>query len=79
MRLLDVASMMKHSLPDRPRDTEWIKGVCQMHINLLESDMLQTGQFIFGSPPITPFFASRPFSDRLGGRTDSRKLKEQQE
>ena len=25
-----------------------------------------------GPPPIPPFFAAKPFSDRLGGRTDSR-------
>ena len=44
----------------------------QRHINLLETDMLETGQFTFGPPPLPPFFAARPLSDRLGGRTDSR-------
>ena len=82
MRLLDVTSMMEHSLPDdassdgihfdKPRYTEWLNGVFQRHMNLLESDMLELGQFTFGSPPIPPFFAARPLSDRLGGRTDSR-------
>ena len=51
---------------------EWLNGVFRRHINLLESDMLQTGQFTFAPPPIPPFFAARPLSDRLGGRTDSR-------
>ena len=45
VKLFDVASMMKHSLPDdassdgihfdRPRDTEWLNGVFQRHINLM--------------------------------------------
>ena len=45
MRLLDVASMMDHSLPDdascdgihfdSPRDMEWLNGDFQRHINLL--------------------------------------------
>ena len=30
------------------------------------------GQFTFGPPPIPPFSAARPLSDRLGGRIDSR-------
>ena len=82
VRLLDVASMMEHSLPDdassdgihfdNPGGPEWLNGVFQRHINLLESDMLETGQFTFGPPPIPPFFAARPLSDRLGGRIDSR-------
>ena len=82
VRLLDVASMMAHSLPDdassdgihfgRPRSTEWLNGVFQRHINLLESDMLDTGQFTFDQPQIPPFFAARPLSDRWGGRIDSR-------
>ena len=82
LRLLDVASMMENSLPDdvssdsihfdRPNGTEWLNGVFQRHINLLESDMLETGQFSFDSPTIPPFFAARPLSDGLGGRTDSR-------
>ena len=82
VRLLDVADMMEHSRPDdassdgihfdRPRGTEWLNGVLQRHINLLESDMLETAQFIFGPSPIPPFFATRPLSDRLGARVDSR-------
>ena len=62
VRLLEVANMMEHSLPDdassdgihfdRPRGTEWLNGVFQMHINILESDMLETAQFTFGPPPI---------------------------
>ena len=81
-RLLYVASMMEHSLPDdassdgihfdRPRGMEWLNGVFQRHINLLESDKLETGQCTFGPPPIPPFFAARLLSDRLRGRTDSR-------
>ena len=82
MRLLDVASMMEHSLPDdasldgiqidKPRGTEWLNGDFQRHINVLESDMLVKGQFTFGPPSIPPCFASRPLSDRLGARIDSR-------
>ena len=82
VRLLDVANRMEHSLPDdaslddihfdRPRAMEWLNGVFQRHINILESDMLETAQFNFGLPPIPPFFAARPLSGRLGGRVDSR-------
>ena len=83
VRLLEVASMMEHCFPDdasldginfdRPSGTEWLNGVFQRHINLLESDLLETGQFTFCPPPIPPFFTARPLSDRLGGRTDSTK------
>ena len=82
VRLLDVASLIEHSLPDdassdgihfdKPRSTEWLNGIFQRYINLLESEMLDTGQFTFGPPPIPPFFAARPLSNRLGERTDSR-------
>ena len=64
MKLLDVASMMEHSLLDdassdgihfdKPRGTEWLSGIFQRYINLLESDMLETGQFIFGPPQYLP-------------------------
>ena len=74
--------MMERSFPsdassdgihfDRPRGTEWLNDVFQRHINMLESDMLETAQFIFGPPPIPPFFAIRPLSGRLGARFDSR-------
>ena len=76
VRLLDVASMMEPSLPhdassdgipfDRLRFMEWLKGVFQRHLNFLESDMLETGQFTFGPPPIPSFFAARPLSDLFG-------------
>ena len=66
MRVLDVARMMEDSLPeyassygihfDRPRGTGWLNGVFQRHINLLESDLVEKGQFTFGPPPILPFF-----------------------
>ena len=82
MRVLDVARMMEDSLPedassdgihfDRPRGTEWLNGVFQRHINLLESNLLERGQFTFGPPPIPPFFLARSVTDRLGGRIDSR-------
>ena len=72
VRLLDVADMIERSLLDnassdgidfdRPRVTEWLNGVFQRHINLLESDMLETDQFTFGLP----------LSSRLGARVDSR-------
>ena len=64
VRLLDVASMMEHSHPDdassdgihfdKPSGTEWLNGIFQRHINLLELDMLETGQFTFGPSPIPP-------------------------
>ena len=46
---------------DRPRGTEWLNGVFQRHINLLESDLLERAQFIFGPPryllslPLDPY------------------------
>ena len=74
--------MMERSLPDdassdgihfdRPRSMEWLNGVFQRHINILESDKLETAQFNFGPAPIPPFFATRPLSGRLGARIDSR-------
>ena len=82
MRELDVARMMKDSLPedassdgihfDRPRGTEWLNCVFQRHINFLESDLLEKGQFTFGPPPITSFFLFRSVTHRMGGRIDSR-------
>ena len=82
VRLLDEADMMESSLPDdtssdgihfdKPRGMEWLNGVFQRHINILESDMLETARFTFGPPPIPPFFATRPLSRRLGARIDSR-------
>ena len=73
LRLLNVANMMEHSRPDdassdgihfdRLRGTEWLNGVFQRHINLLESDMLETAQFKFGLPrhllflPLGPYLA----------------------
>ena len=82
MRLLDVADMKERSLPHdassdgihfvRPGDIEWLNGVFQKHINMLESDMLEPAQFTFGLPPIPHFFAIRPLSGRLGARVDPR-------
>ena len=82
MKLLDVARMMEDSLPqnassdgihfDRPRGVEWLNGVFQRQINLLESDLVETGQFFFGPPPRHSFFTVRPVAGRLGGRVDSR-------
>ena len=64
MRLLDVASMMDHSLPDdascdgihfdSPRDMEWLNGDFQRHINLLESDMLETDHIPLVHPQYLP-------------------------
>ena len=77
MRVLDVARMMEDSLPeksssdgihfDRPRGTEWLSDVFQRQINFLESDLVETGQFTFGPPPMPSFFSSRPLADRLEG------------
>ena len=60
VRLLDVADLMKRSLPldassdgihfDTPKGMEWLNGVFQRNLNLLESDMLETAQFTFGPP-----------------------------
>ena len=60
VRLLDVARMMENSLPqnsssdgihfDKPRGTEWLNGVFQRHINLLESDLVEACQ----SPSVLP-------------------------
>ena len=71
MRLLDVANMMEHSLPDdaslddihfdRPRGLEWLNGVFQRHINFLESDMLETAQFTFGPPQYLPSSQLDPY------------------
>ena len=82
MKLLDVAIMMEDSLPlnassdrthfDRTKGTEWLNGVSQRHINLLESDLVETGQLTFVPPPRPSFFTARPVADRLGGRVDSR-------
>ena len=82
MRVLDVAGMMEDSLPedasvdgihfDRPRGTEWLNGVFQRHKNFLESQLVQTGQFTFGSPTVPSFFSARSLTDRLGQRIDSR-------
>ena len=82
VRLLDVADLMEHSLPrdassdgipfDPPKGTEWLNGVFQRHINLLESDRLEMAQFTLGPPPIPPFYAPRFLSSRLGARADSR-------
>ena len=82
VRLLDVADLMKHSLPrdassdgnhfDTPNGTEWLNGVFQRHINLLESDLLEMAQFTLGPPPIPPFYAPRTLSSHLGARADSR-------
>ena len=82
VRLLDEADMMKRSFPDdassdgnhfdRPKGLEWLNGVFQKHINMLEAALLETAQFTFGPPPISLFFATRPLSSRLGARVDSR-------
>ena len=82
VRLLDVADMMERYFPDdassdgihfdRPRGMEWLNGVFQRHMSILQSDMLETVQLIFGPSPIPPFFATRPLSGRLGARIDSR-------
>ena len=57
---------------DTRKGTEWLNGVFQRHLNLLDSDLLETAQFTFGPPPIPPFFAHRSLSSRLGARSDSR-------
>ena len=64
MRVLDVARMMEDSLPedassdgihlDRPRGTGWLNSVFQRHINFLESDLVERGQFTFGPARYLP-------------------------
>ena len=81
-RLLVVARTMEDSLPqnsssdgihfDKFRASEWLNGVFQRHIIKLESDLVETNQFIFGPPPRLSLFSVRPVADRLGGRIDSR-------
>ena len=71
VRLLDVADLMERSLPvnassegihfDTSKGTEWLNGVFQRHMNLLESDQLETTKFTFGSPPIPPFLSLDPY------------------
>ena len=61
MRLLDAAHMMEDSLPngsssdgiqfDRFEGMEWLNKIFQRHVSSLESDLLDTGQFIFCPPP----------------------------
>ena len=82
VRVLDVARMMEDSFRenwtsdgihfDRPRGTVWLSGIFQIHINFLESDLVETGQFTLGPPPMPSFFSTRPVADRLGGRIGSR-------
>ena len=82
MMQLDVARMMEDSLPqnassdgirfDRPRGTEWLSGVFQRHLKLLESDLVEAGQFTFGTPLRPSFCPAGPVADRLGGGFDSR-------
>ena len=76
-----MARMMENSLPqnsssdgihfDKPRGAEWLNGVFQRQINLLDSDLVEAGQ----SPWVLPrglLFPARPVADRLGGRIGSR-------
>ena len=71
VRLLYVADMMERSLPDdassdgihfdRPRGMEWLNGVFQRHINMLESDLLEMAQFTFGPPQYLPSLQLGPY------------------
>ena len=55
LRFLDVVWMMENSLPcscssdgihfDQLKGVEWLNNVFQKHINSLESDLLEAGQF----------------------------------
>ena len=75
MRLLDVARMIEDYLPQnessdgirfyRPRGSEWLNVVFQRHINLLESDLVEAGQFTSGPPTRFSFFPARTVADRL--------------
>ena len=66
LRLLVFAHMMEDSLPDgctsdeihfdQPRGVECLNKIFQRHVNSLESDLLETGQNTFVSPP-RPFFS----------------------
>ena len=46
---------------------EWLNGVFRKHLNNLESDLLETGQFTFSPKPRPSFFSVMPLTDRLGG------------
>ena len=82
LRLLEEARMMEGSLPggyssddihfDHSKGTELLNKVFENHINNLESELLETGQFTFDPPPRPPFFPVRPVEDSLGGRIDTR-------
>ena len=85
VKLLDVADIMEYSLPGDessdgmvastligPGGVEWLNGVFQRHIIILESEMLETAQFAFGPSPIPPISSTRPLYGRLEGRVDSR-------
>ena len=79
MRLLDSSRMIEDSLShytssdaihfDKLKGTEWLNGIFERHINNIESDLVETGQFTFGQPPITSFFSVRPVTNRLGAES----------
>ena len=81
-RLPDNAHMMEDFFPggssskgilfDQHKSLEWLNKVFQMHINNLESDLLENGEPNFCPPPRPPFFSVRPMEDRLGERIDSK-------
>ena len=60
VRLQDAVDLVERSLPDNassdgihidtPKGTEWLNGAFQRHINLLESDLLETAQFTWVHP-----------------------------
>ena len=54
---------------DKPRGTEWLNGVFPRHINFLESDLVETGQFTFGLPPIPSFSQPGPWLIAWGERS----------
>ena len=82
VKLLDLGRRMQDSLPqnsssdgnhfDKPKGTECLNGVFQRHINFLESDLVEKGQFTYVPPPRPSFFPVRPVADRLGRRVNSR-------
>ena len=71
VRLLDVVDMREGSLPDdassdgihfdRPKGMQWLNGVFQRQINILESDMLETAQFTVGPPRYLPSLPLGPY------------------
>ena len=80
LRWLDVSHMLENYLPGgcspdgihfhQAKIVDWLKKVFQ--INNPGWDLLESGQFTFGSPPKTTYFPVRPVEVRLAKRVGFR-------